>query len=128
LHLLRLGADQLVRDAKASSTRGAGDGAAPAYAPGPRQETHDPIIAGKIAKQRYMDGFYLFGTDMTAAKATAKDWAKSANEYRTMAEGHLRAEAFARDMAEILEKSGKTTEQVFKDEVFKEKAKLAGIC
>lgn len=104
--LLLLGAQQAVRNALTSG----------------RSRNNIPVlpsVAGRIARQRWMDTYTLFGGTITLAKATAKDLADSARAHLTQADGHKKSADFEFAVAQRLERTGKTVEQVFTDETVK---------
>lgn len=119
-HLLQLGAAQEVRNAMGAG-RKPSNSPGPISPPGPYpapKPGEDIDLPADIAR-RWMDEYHLFGSDVTLAKATAKDLANSAREHDAHAKGHNATAAFERAVALRLEKTGKRVEQVFTDETLK---------
>jgi hypothetical protein len=111
-HLVHLGAQQLVRNALTS-----GRSAVPA------SEVMLPSVAGRIARQRFMDSYTLFGGAMTLANATAKELGDSARAYDAQIAGLKKHADFQRAVGKLLRDTGKPVKDVLGEEKLKALAK-----
>lgn len=109
-HLLRLGAQQLLRNALTVGR----SASVPAML---------PAEAGRIARQRFMDTYTLHGGAMTLAQATAKDLGNSARAYDAQINGLKKHADFQRAVGKLLRDTGKPVGQVLGEEKLKELAK-----
>jgi hypothetical protein len=84
-----------------------------------------PAQAAQEARRRFMDTATLYGGHIPLAKATWRDAAESARKYGTVKVANERMEKFHRWFGETLKRAGdkKTGEEVFKDDILKDKAR-----
>jgi hypothetical protein len=73
-----------------------------------------PAEAGRIARQKFMERYTLFGGAILLADATQKTLAESARQHDAQANGHNMAAAFEREIANRLP-VGKRVRNAFSD-------------
>lgn len=113
-HLLKLGADQLARNAVTS-----GRSTATHHIPepgSPRAPIVLPAQAAREAKARFMDTYRLYGGDILIGDATRNDSADAARLHDAQSKGHSGSATFLREVGKRLPDASKTVRSVWRDD------------